>query len=85
MYNRKIFIKYIYYRLQACIANGSSKDDVKRGGSLSVLLGKDLRIVTLILSVAWFNTYFLYYGLVLNLSHLGGNVYLNSLISGLFS
>jgi hypothetical protein len=41
-----------------------------------------IRRISLILYVVWFSTYLVYYGLVLNLNNLGGDVYVNSVISG---
>jgi OCT family organic cation transporter-like MFS transporter 4/5 len=44
-----------------------------------------MRKTSLLLYVIWFSVYIVYYGLVLNLSNLGGNVYLNAAISGTIS
>ncbi|XP_022192162.1 organic cation transporter protein isoform X2 [Nilaparvata lugens] len=41
-----------------------------------------IRKISLVLYVVWFTVYLIYYGVVLNLSSLGGNIYINSIISG---
>lgn len=44
---------------------------------------KNIRKISLILYILWFSLYLVYYGLVLNLSNIGGNIYINTIISGL--
>ncbi|XP_075227145.1 organic cation transporter protein-like isoform X2 [Lycorma delicatula] len=41
-----------------------------------------IRKISLVLYIVWFSVYLIYYGVVLNLSSLGGNIYINSIISG---
>jgi hypothetical protein len=36
----------------------------------------------LVLYVIWFSVYLVYYGLVLNLGNIGGDIYLNTVLSG---
>lgn len=43
---------------------------------------KNIRKISLVLYILWFSLYLVYYGLVLNLSNIGGNIYLNTIISG---
>lgn len=45
---------------------------------------KNIRKISLVLYILWFSLYLVYYGLVLNLSNIGGNIYLNTIISGNF-
>ncbi|KAI4458557.1 solute carrier family 22 member [Holotrichia oblita] len=42
-----------------------------------------MRKITLLLSVIWFAVYLIYYGLVLNVGNIGGDLYINSVLSGL--
>lgn len=41
-----------------------------------------LRKISLVNFVIWFAVYFMYYGLMMNLSNMGGDIYLNTVISG---
>ena len=41
-----------------------------------------IRRKSLLLTIIWFAVYLVYYGLVLNLANLGGDIYLNTVISG---
>lgn len=45
---------------------------------------KNIRKISLVLYILWFSLYLVYYGLVLNLSYIGGNIYINTIISGTF-
>uniref|UniRef100_A0A8D8UN70 Organic cation transporter protein n=1 Tax=Cacopsylla melanoneura TaxID=428564 RepID=A0A8D8UN70_9HEMI len=42
-----------------------------------------MRLISCTQYVVWFSVYLVYYGLVLNLSNIGGDVYVNTVISGL--
>ncbi|XP_073985223.1 organic cation transporter protein-like [Rhodnius prolixus] len=53
-------------------------------GLLDLYRTPRMRRTSFLLYVLWFCVYIVYYGLVLNLSNLGGNVYINSVISGAF-
>ncbi|XP_050437931.1 organic cation transporter protein-like isoform X2 [Adelges cooleyi] len=44
---------------------------------------KNIRKISLVLYILWFSLYLVYYGLVLNLSNIGGNIYINTILSGL--
>ncbi|XP_025194418.1 organic cation transporter protein-like isoform X1 [Melanaphis sacchari] len=44
---------------------------------------KNIRKISLVLYILWFSLYLVYYGLVLNLSNIGGNIYVNTIVSGL--
>lgn len=46
---------------------------------------KNIRKISLVLYILWFSLYLVYYGLVLNLSNIGGNIYINTIISGNFN
>lgn len=41
-----------------------------------------MRLISCVQYVVWFSVYLVYYGLVLNLSNIGGDVYVNTVISG---
>ncbi|KAL0276171.1 UNVERIFIED_CONTAM: hypothetical protein PYX00_003794 [Menopon gallinae] len=41
-----------------------------------------LRKISLVNFVIWFAVYFMYYGLMMNLSNIGGDIYVNTVISG---
>ncbi|XP_046670851.1 organic cation transporter protein-like isoform X2 [Homalodisca vitripennis] len=60
----------------------SDSETGSKSGIIDLFRTPAIRRISLILYVVWFSTYLVYYGLVLNLSKLGGNVYLNSVISG---
>lgn len=45
---------------------------------LDLFKTKQIRKKTLLLFVIWFSVYLVYYGLVLNLGNIGGNLYINS-------
>lgn len=60
----------------------SDLDSSTKSGIADLFRTPTLRRISLILYVVWFSTYLVYYGLVLNLSNLGGDVYFNSVISG---
>ena len=42
----------------------------------------NMRKNSLVLYVIWFSVYLVYYGLVLNLGNIGGNIYVNTVLSG---
>jgi hypothetical protein len=42
----------------------------------------NMRRNSLVLYIIWFSVYFVYYGLVLNLGNIGGDIYLNTILSG---
>lgn len=51
---------------------------------LDLFRTKNIRKISLVLYILWFSLYLVYYGLVLNLSNIGGNIYINTIISGNF-
>ncbi|XP_049783375.1 organic cation transporter protein-like [Schistocerca cancellata] len=51
-------------------------------GCLDLFRTPNLRKNSLVLYVIWFSVYIVYYGLVLNLGNIGGNVYINTVLSG---
>nr|CAD7453463.1 unnamed protein product [Timema tahoe] len=56
--------------------------DEKKAGILDLFRTPNMRKTSLILYIIWFSVYLVYYGLVLNLGKIGGNVYLNTILSG---
>lgn len=51
-------------------------------GVKNLFLTAEMRKKTLLLAIIWFSVYLLYYGLVLNLANIGGNLYVNSILTG---
>lgn len=47
-------------------------------GVLDLFRTPKMRKITLLLSVIWFAVYLIYYGLVLNVGNIGGDLYINS-------
>nr|CAD7439948.1 unnamed protein product [Timema bartmani] len=68
----------------ACPQMMDMKDpgDEKKAGILDLFRTPNMRKTSLILYIIWFSVYLVYYGLVLNLGKIGGNVYLNTILSG---
>lgn len=56
--------------------------DKPKGRISDLFRTRTIRLISLVLYIVWFSVYLVYYGLVLNLSKIGGDVYLNSIISG---
>ncbi|XKL61760.1 hypothetical protein PGB90_001593 [Kerria lacca] len=54
-----------------------------KGRILDLFRTPTIRLISLVLYIVWFSVYLVYYGLVLNLSNIGGDVYINSIISGI--
>lgn len=54
----------------------SSSDDT--AGVLDLFRTPKMRKITLLLSIIWFTVYLIYYGLVLNVGNIGGDLYINS-------
>ncbi|KAJ1531581.1 hypothetical protein ONE63_000253 [Megalurothrips usitatus] len=52
-------------------------------GVLDLFRTPNIRKISLLLYVIWFSVYLAYYGLVLNINYLPGNLYVNTVISGL--
>ncbi|XP_063233832.1 organic cation transporter protein-like isoform X2 [Bacillus rossius redtenbacheri] len=54
----------------------------EKAGVLDLFRTPHMRKISLVLYVIWFAVYLVYYGLVLNLANIGGDVYVNTVISG---
>nr|CAD7587851.1 unnamed protein product [Timema genevievae] len=78
-----LFDEYILFSV-ACPQMMDMKDpgDEKKAGILDLFRTPNMRKTSLILYIIWFSVYLVYYGLVLNLGKIGGNVYLNTILSG---
>lgn len=61
----------------------TSNRPIESGGVLDLFKTKRMMRITLLLFVIWFSVYLVYYGLVLNMGYMSGDLYLNSVISGL--
>ncbi|KAI4458533.1 solute carrier family 22 member [Holotrichia oblita] len=61
----------------------SSTATEESAGVLDLFRTPKMRKITLLLSVIWFAVYLIYYGLVLNVGNIGGDLYINSVLSGL--
>ncbi|XP_050532537.1 organic cation transporter protein-like isoform X1 [Daktulosphaira vitifoliae] len=70
--------KIISYSVRKLEATGKPRVRV-----LDLFRTKTIRKISLVLYILWFSLYLVYYGLVLNLSNIGGNIYINTIISGL--
>ncbi|XP_071449649.1 organic cation transporter protein-like [Hetaerina americana] len=57
-------------------------EEAPKLGFLDLFRTPNIRKNSLLLYVIWFVLYFVYYGLVLNLSNIGGNIYVNTVLSG---
>jgi hypothetical protein len=58
--------------------------DTPKGRISDLFRTRTIRLISIVLYIIWFSVYLVYYGLVLNLSNIGGDVYVNSIISGWF-
>ncbi|KAF5301568.1 hypothetical protein FQR65_LT08873 [Abscondita terminalis] len=54
----------------------------ERAGVLDLFKTPQMRKTTFLLCIIWFVYYLLYYGIVLNLGNIGGDLYINSTLSG---
>ncbi|XP_046398714.1 organic cation transporter protein-like isoform X2 [Ischnura elegans] len=63
-------------------AERSRDEEAPKLGFLDLFRTPNIRKNSLLLYVIWFVLYFVYYGLVLNLSNIGGNIYVNTVLSG---
>ncbi|GJQ74449.1 hypothetical protein Trydic_g21319 [Trypoxylus dichotomus] len=61
----------------------TSVESNSSAGILDLFRTAKMRKITLLLSVIWFTVYLIYYGLVLNVGNIGGDLYVNSALSGL--
>lgn len=77
-----MYIDEMISRLMVFFLQTSMTEVVDRSGIVDLFSAPAIRRISLLLYIVWFSTYLVYYGLVLNLSNLGGNIYLNSIISG---
>lgn len=66
----------------AANSNENTKQD-ESAGIMDLFKTAHMRKNTLCLFVIWFSVYLVYYGLVLNVGNLGGDLYVNSALSGL--
>ena len=57
--------------------------DTPKGRISDLFRTRTIRLISIVLYIIWFSVYLVYYGLVLNLSNIGGDVYVNSIISGM--
>ncbi|KAK6640769.1 hypothetical protein RUM44_012466 [Polyplax serrata] len=58
-------------------------DEKENVGIIDLFRYPNIRKKSLLLYVIWFSVYFVYYGLVMNLTNIGGDIYVNTIISGL--
>ncbi|KAL1139156.1 hypothetical protein AAG570_009216 [Ranatra chinensis] len=68
--------------LKQSVSKMHAEQSQRKVGLMDLFKTPKIRKISLTLYVVWFMVYIVYYGLVLNLSNLGGDVYLNSIISG---
>ncbi|XP_066998646.2 organic cation transporter protein [Anabrus simplex] len=67
--------------LQQAIPSKEEQNEPK-AGILDLFRTPNMRKNSLVLYVIWFSVYLVYYGLVLNLGNIGGDIYINTVISG---
>lgn len=61
----------------------NEEDEVAENvGVMDLFKTKSMRWKTFILFLIWFSMYLVYYGLMLNLGNIGGNLYINSVLAG---
>ncbi|KAJ8959922.1 hypothetical protein NQ314_006124 [Rhamnusium bicolor] len=60
----------------------SSEEPTEDVNVLDLFKTQQMRKKTLCLFLIWFSVYLVYYGLVLNLGNIGGNLYVNSVLQG---
>lgn len=56
--------------------------DQPKAGIMDLFRTPNMRKNSLVLYVIWFSVYLVYYGLVLNLGNIGGDIYINTVLSG---
>ncbi|CAH2002886.1 unnamed protein product [Acanthoscelides obtectus] len=61
---------------------GANDEPVENVSVLDLFKTIQMRKRTLCLFLIWFSVYLVYYGLVLNLGNIGGNLYVNSVLQG---
>ncbi|XP_017782628.1 PREDICTED: organic cation transporter protein-like isoform X2 [Nicrophorus vespilloides] len=61
----------------------NTKIQTESVGIMDLFKTPKMRKITLLLFVIWFSVYLVYYGLVLNVGNIGGDLYVNSILSGL--
>nr|CAI5859704.1 unnamed protein product [Callosobruchus analis] len=64
---------------------GANEEPVENVSVLDLFKTIQMRKKTLCLFLIWFSVYLVYYGLVLNLGNIGGNLYVNSVSHGVNS
>ncbi|XP_021942710.1 organic cation transporter protein-like isoform X2 [Zootermopsis nevadensis] len=57
--------------------------DQPKAGIMDLFRTPNIRKNSLVLYIIWFSVYLVYYGLVLNLGNIGGDIYLNTVLSGI--
>ncbi|XP_030756002.1 organic cation transporter protein-like [Sitophilus oryzae] len=65
------------------IPEEGDQEENKNVGVKDLFKTAPMRTKTLILFLIWFGVYLVYYGLVLNIGNIGGNIYVNSVLTGL--
>ena len=63
-------------------SNKNETEGENKVGIMDLFRYPNIRKKSLVLYIIWFSVYFVYYGLVMNLSNIGGDIYLNTVISG---
>ncbi|KAJ3665869.1 hypothetical protein Zmor_001334 [Zophobas morio] len=77
-WNRKELPVNIDKQLLPC----ETECDTESVNVMDLFKTRQMRKKTLLLFVIWFSVYLVYYGLVLNLGNIGGDLYINSVLSG---
>ncbi|KAG8223271.1 hypothetical protein J437_LFUL001548 [Ladona fulva] len=74
--------KFLAHANANSVSNAAEDENARKSGFLDLFRTPNIRRNSLLLYILWFVLYFVYYGLVLNLSNIGGNIYVNTVLSG---
>lgn len=81
-FNKRTFVQEVEEKKP--VANNSTVQEIEEtAGIMDLFRTSHMRKNTLCLFVIWFSVYLVYYGLVLNIGNFGGDLYINSALSGL--
>lgn len=64
-------------------SNNAEESENRSAGIIDLFRTKRMRNNTFCLFIIWFSVYLVYYGLVLNIGNIGGDLYVNSMLSGI--
>ncbi|GLV31841.1 uncharacterized protein CBL_07601 [Carabus blaptoides fortunei] len=65
------------------VSSSENQDKAASAGLLDLFRTRKMRNNSFCLFIIWFSVYIVYYGLVLNVGNIGGDLYINSVLSGI--